>query len=77
MGLGSGVAVAVAGSCNSDSTLAWEPPYAPGAAIRRKRKKKRKEKKRKRCKTLGLVVGTQQMSGNDGTGSDAGGAHSM
>ena len=66
MGLGSGVAVAVAGSCNSDSTLAWEPPYAPGAAIRRKRKKEKNRKER--CKTLGLVVGTQQMSGNDGTG---------
>ena len=38
MWLGSGIAVAVtqAGSCSS---LAWEPPYATGAALKSKKKK--------------------------------------
>ena len=40
--LGSRVAVAVAvlqaGSCCSDVTLAWEFPYATGAALKRKEK---------------------------------------
>ena len=34
------VAAAVAGSYNSDSTLAWELPYAAGVAVKRKRKSK-------------------------------------
>ena len=30
------VAVAQASSYSSDSTLAWEPPYAMGAALKKK-----------------------------------------
>ena len=43
--LGSGVAVAVvqAGSCSSDSTSAWELPYAAGVALKSKKKKKKKK----------------------------------
>ena len=37
MGLGSGVAVA--SSYSSDLTLAWEIPYATGAALKSKKKK--------------------------------------
>ena len=33
------VAVAQAGSCSSDFTLAWEPPYATSAALKRPKKK--------------------------------------
>ena len=42
MPLGSGVAVAVveAGGYSSDRTLAWEPPYAAGAAQEIAKKKK-------------------------------------
>ena len=39
------VAVAKAGSYSSDSTLAWELPYATGAALKRKNKIRRKKKK--------------------------------
>ena len=48
MQLGSCVAVAVvqAGSCSSNSTLAWEPPYAMGVTLKRQRQKKIKEKKK-------------------------------
>ena len=45
MWLGSHVAVAVAGSCSSDSTTAWELPYAAGMALRAKTQKKLTEKK--------------------------------
>jgi len=40
MQLGSGMAVAVveASSFSSDLTLAWEPPYAAGAAIKNQTK---------------------------------------
>ena len=31
------VAVGQAGSCSSDQTLAWEPPYATGMALKRKK----------------------------------------
>ena len=39
--LGSHIAVAVvqASSCSSDSTLAWELPYATGAALKEKKKR--------------------------------------
>ena len=36
MWLRSGVPVAVAGSCSSDSTPSWEFPYATGVAVKRK-----------------------------------------
>ena len=40
MWLGSRVAVPVAkaGSYSSDSTLAWEPPYTVGAALKKKKR---------------------------------------
>ena len=42
-GLGFQVAVAVAqaSSYSSDWTLAWEPPYAMGVALKKKTKKKK------------------------------------
>ena len=45
---GSGVAVAVvqASSYSSDSTPAWEPPYATGAAIRKPKKRKTRKTER-------------------------------
>ena len=36
---GTAVVVVQAGSCSSNSTLAWEPPYAEGAALKSKQKK--------------------------------------
>ena len=44
MQLGYGVAVAVvwASGYRSDSTLAWELPYAEGATLKRPKKKKKK-----------------------------------
>ena len=43
--LGSHIAVAVvqAGGYSSDSTLAWEPPYALGAALKSKKQKEKKK----------------------------------
>ena len=38
------MAVAQAGSCSSDLTLAGEPPYAAGAAIKRKENKQTNQK---------------------------------
>ena len=38
MWLGSSLAVAVAGSCSSISTLAWELPYALGVVLKGKKK---------------------------------------
>ena len=35
-----------AGRCNSDSTLACEPPYAVGAALKYKNKNKNKKQKK-------------------------------
>ena len=42
--LGSHIAVALAqaGSYSSDSTLAWEPPYAVGVALEKAEKKKKR-----------------------------------
>ena len=39
MRLGSGVAVAVAAAAAPIRLLAWEPPYATGAALKMKEKK--------------------------------------
>ena len=44
MWVGSGTAVAVAvawaGGCSSDLALAWEVPYATGAALKKKKNEK-------------------------------------
>ena len=53
MRLGSGVAVAVA-SAAPIQPLAWEFPYAAGAAIKRKEKKK-KEKATKKERLIQLL----------------------
>jgi len=50
------VAVAKAGSYSSDSTLAWELPYATGAALKRKNKIRRKKKKIHFCKVVNIWV---------------------
>ena len=39
LGYSVAVTVAVAGICSSDSTLAWELPYAAGAALKKTNKK--------------------------------------
>ena len=40
--LKAGIAVAVAGSCAQTQPLAWEPPYATGAALKGKKEKRKK-----------------------------------
>ena len=37
LGSGIAVAVAVAGSCSTNSTPAWETPYAMGVALKKKK----------------------------------------
>ena len=50
--------------------LAWEPPYAPGAALKRKKEKKKKERKRKILKLwLQMVPQTQAESPKQSAGS--------
>ena len=41
LGFYDAVAVAVAGTCNSDLTPAWELPYATGLALKSKKKRKK------------------------------------
>ena len=41
------MAVAEAGGYISDSTLAWEPLYAVGAALKSKKKKKNRRRERR------------------------------
>ena len=48
--LGSVIAVAVAGSCNSYWILAWEHPYGMGVALKSKKKKKKKRKEERKKK---------------------------
>ena len=50
------MAVAEAGGYISDSTLAWEPLYAVGAALKSKKKKKKKKKNRRRERRMDLIL---------------------
>ena len=43
MQLGSGVSVVVGSGYSSHWTPAWEPPYAMGAALKKKKKSQKKE----------------------------------
>ena len=59
--LGSGVAVALVLAGVGAATapirpLAWEPPYATGAALKRQKKKKRFKKKKKKQNMLSLFL---------------------
>ena len=58
--LGSYVAVAVvyAGSCSSNSPLAWEPPYAASTALKRQKRKKTNNNKKKQLFTAKTQVKT-------------------
>ena len=40
--------------------LAWEPPYAVGAALEMTKKKRQKKKKESDCSGLGLIPGLAQ-----------------
>ena len=50
------VAVVQAGVCSSYGPLAWESPYASGAALKSEEKKKKKRKTNPQCDYIFIIL---------------------